>query len=123
MQLISCKGSILISVSATFQAQIPEMIVYSSETVLAQHMDIMRWIPLVGEECLRLNPGMKCADPPYEFCEFLDGEYQIDDRLRRKSHRFILKRKERCRARCARTTTVVPRCACDSLLPSGQSRL
>ena len=58
---------------------IPEMIVYSSETVLAQHMDIMRWIPLVGEECLRLNPGMKCADPPYEFCEFLDGEYRETD--------------------------------------------
>ena len=58
---------------------IPEMIVYSSETVLAQHMDIMRWIPSVGEECLRLNPGMKCADPPYEFCEFLDGEYRETD--------------------------------------------
>ena len=43
---------------------IPEMIVYSSETILAQHMDIMRWIPSVGGECLRLNPGMKCADPP-----------------------------------------------------------
>ena len=58
---------------------ISEMIVYSSETVLAQHMDIMRWIPFVGEECLRLNPGMKCTDPPYEFCEFLDGEYRETD--------------------------------------------
>ena len=45
---------------------IPEMIVYSSETVLAQHMDIMRWIPSVGEECLRLN-------------QFLDGEYRETD--------------------------------------------
>ena len=61
------------------EKMIPEMIVYSSETVLAQHMDIMRWIPSVGEECLRLNPGMKCADPPYEFCEFLDGEYRETD--------------------------------------------
>jgi Predicted transcriptional regulators len=58
---------------------IPEMIVYSSETVLEHHMDIMRWIPSVGEECLRLNPGMRCADPPYEFCEFLDGEYRESD--------------------------------------------
>ncbi len=58
---------------------IPEMIVYSSETVLAQYMDIMEWVPSVGEECLRLNPEMKCADPPYEFCEFLDGEYRETD--------------------------------------------
>ena len=27
--------------------------------------------------------------------------------------------KERCRARCARVVTTTPRCACDSLLPSG----
>ena len=56
--------------------EIPEMIVYSSETVLTRYEDAMRWIPSVGEECLRLNPGIKCAEPPYEFCEYLDGEYK-----------------------------------------------
>ena len=56
--------------------EIPEMIVYSSETVLAGYADAMQWIPSVGEECLRLNPGIKCAEPPYEFCEYLDGEYR-----------------------------------------------
>ena len=56
--------------------EIPEMIVYSSETILAKYEDAMQWIPSLGEECMRLNPGIKCAEPPYEFCEYLDGEYR-----------------------------------------------
>ncbi len=56
--------------------EIPEMIIYSSETVLAKYADVMQWIPSVGAECLELNPEMKCAEPPYEFCEYLDGEYK-----------------------------------------------
>ena len=59
--------------------EIPEMIVYSSETVLAKYSDCMPWIPSVGAECLKLNPGLKCAEPPYEFCEYLDGEYKETD--------------------------------------------
>ena len=56
--------------------EIPEMIIYSSETVLAKYADAMQWIPSVGAECLALNPDLKCAEPPYEFCEYLDGEYR-----------------------------------------------
>ena len=56
--------------------EIPEALVYSAETVLQQYSDCMRWIPAVGEECRRLNPGLRCAEPPYEFCEYLDGEYR-----------------------------------------------
>ena len=59
--------------------EIPEMIVYSSETVLAKYSDCMQWIPSVGAECLKLNPSLKCAEPPYEFCEYLDGEYKETD--------------------------------------------
>ena len=59
--------------------EIPEMTVYSSETVLKKYSDCMQWIPAVGEECLKLNPGLKCAEPPYEFCEYLDGEYKETD--------------------------------------------
>ena len=58
---------------------IPEMIVYTAETVLKTYSDSMQWIPAVGQECLELNPGMKCAEPPYEFCEYLDGEYKESD--------------------------------------------
>ena len=59
--------------------EIPKMIVYSSETVLAKYADAMQWIPSVGQECLKLNPELKCAEPPYEFCEYLDGEYKESD--------------------------------------------
>jgi len=55
---------------------IPKAIVYYSETVLDNYGDLMQWIPSLGEECLKLNPGMKCAEPPYEFCEYLDEEYR-----------------------------------------------
>ena len=59
--------------------EIPEMIVYSAETVLKQYADCMQWIPSVGAECLKLNPNIKCAEPPYEFCEYPDGEYKETD--------------------------------------------
>ena len=58
---------------------IPEMIVYTAETVLKNYSDIMNWIPSVGQECLEFNPGMKCEEPSYEFCEYLDGEYKETD--------------------------------------------
>lgn len=59
--------------------EIPEMIVYTAETVLKHYSDSMQWIPSLGEECRKLNPGLQCAEPPYEFCEYLDGEYQETD--------------------------------------------
>ena len=58
---------------------IPEMIVYTAETILKTYSDIMHWIPSVGQECLKLNPGIKCVEPHYEFCEYLDGEYKDTD--------------------------------------------
>ena len=58
---------------------IPEKIVYTAETVLKTYSESMQWIPSVGQECLKLNPDMRCAEPPYEFCEYLDGEYKETD--------------------------------------------
>jgi len=58
---------------------IPEVIVYYSETVLNKYSDLMQWIPSQGEECMKFNPGLKCQDPPYEFCEYPDGEYKESD--------------------------------------------
>lgn len=59
--------------------ELPEMIVYSSETTLKQYSDAMQWIPSLGQACLELNPELKCGEPPYEFCEYLDGEYRETD--------------------------------------------
>ena len=58
---------------------IPEKIIYAAETVLKTYSDSMQWIPYVGQECLKLNPDLKCSEPPYEFCEYLDGEYKETD--------------------------------------------
>lgn len=58
---------------------VSEKIVYVAETVLETFSDSMLWIPSIGQECLELNPDMKCAEPPYEFCEYLDGEHKETD--------------------------------------------
>lgn len=55
---------------------ITEKIIYTAEAVLKNYSDIMKWIPSVGQECLKLNPNIKCVEPQYEFCEYLDGEYK-----------------------------------------------
>lgn len=61
------------------EKSIPETIVYTAETTLRNYSDSMQWIPSVGAACLALNPGLKCAEPPYEFMEYLDGEYRETD--------------------------------------------
>jgi len=58
---------------------VPAALVYSAETVLESYGDIMQWIPSVGAACLALNPGIQCAEPPYEFCEYPDGEFKEKD--------------------------------------------
>jgi len=58
------------------EKNVEKTLVYYSETILKDYSDLMQWVPSVGEECLRLNPDLKCAEPPYEFCEYLDCEYK-----------------------------------------------
>ena len=58
---------------------IPSTIVYTAETVLKKYSDAMQWIPSLGESCKKLNPDVRRAEPPYEFCEYLDGEYRETD--------------------------------------------
>lgn len=61
--------------------EIPEAIVYYSEVRLPKYSDMMHYIPAIGEECMKLNPNLKCAEPPYEFCEYLDEEHKDTDVL------------------------------------------
>ncbi len=56
--------------------EIPSYIVYYEEATLANYSDAMTFIPASGAECLRLNPTLKCAEPEYEFMEYLDCEYR-----------------------------------------------
>lgn len=59
--------------------EIPSAIVYYSEATLPSYADIMKYIPAMGQECAEHNPNLKCAEPHYEFCEYLDAEYKEND--------------------------------------------
>lgn len=61
--------------------EIPETIVYYSEVRLQKYSDMMQVIPAIGQECMELNPSLKCTEPPYEFCEYLDKEHKDTDVL------------------------------------------
>ncbi len=65
--------------------EIPEMTVYYSEKRLAKIEDKMTFIPACGEEAKKLNPQLKCAEPAYEFVEYLDDSYRETDVLIRHS--------------------------------------
>lgn len=58
---------------------VPAAIVYYSEATLPNYSDIMQWIPAQGAEAKELNPELKCAEPAYEFVEYLDCEYREHD--------------------------------------------
>ena len=58
---------------------IPAATVYYSEIALENYSDAMKWIPAQGTEFRALNPGLKCAEPPYEFVEYLDDEFRERD--------------------------------------------
>lgn len=59
--------------------EMPSVIVYYSETTLSSYAEIMSYIPAMGKECMEHNPSLKCAEPHYEFCEYLDAEYKEKD--------------------------------------------
>ena len=59
--------------------EIPANIVYYTEVRVKHFSEMMTLIPELGAECMELNPGLKCVTPPYEFCEYLDGEYKETD--------------------------------------------
>lgn len=61
--------------------EIPAAIVYYTETRLNQYSDMMQLIPELGAEMKQLNPDIRCTEPHYEFCEYLDGEYRETDIL------------------------------------------
>ena len=61
--------------------EIPDMTVYYWEKRLAKYSDMMQVISEIGKEVRKDNPDLKCSEPPYEFCEYPDGEYKESDVL------------------------------------------
>ena len=61
--------------------EVPSAIVYYTEVRVQAFAEMMTLIPELGAECLQLNPGIKCTEPAYEFCEYLDEEHKASDIL------------------------------------------
>ena len=59
--------------------QIEETVVYSEERQLKQYSEVTALVLESAQECLRLNPDIRCVQPDYSFCEYLDGEYRETD--------------------------------------------
>lgn len=59
--------------------EIPAAIVYYTEVKVKNFPEMMTLIPELGAECMELNPGIKCANPPYEFCEYPDEEHKEEN--------------------------------------------
>lgn len=59
--------------------ELPKCIVYSKKVKVKSYNDYFKIIPAIGEECLKANPGLKCAKPEYCFIVYLDGEYKETD--------------------------------------------
>lgn len=56
--------------------ELPEVTVYYKEGILEDFSKMGEFILKSAEECLALNPDIKCAEPDYSFSEYLDGEYK-----------------------------------------------
>ncbi len=58
---------------------LPEEIVYYKEGTVEKFENLTEFIVSSGEECLKLNPDIKCIEPEYCFVSYLDGEYKDKD--------------------------------------------
>lgn len=63
--------------------ELPECIVYYKEGVISDYSAASAFILGSAQECLALNPDIKCVEPDYCFVNYLDEEYREHDiRLR-----------------------------------------
>ena len=88
---------------------IPETIVYYSEVKIKNYSDMMKIIPNLASECIKLNPDIKCTRPPYEFCEYLDKEHKENNILIRHNEAVecMGKESERIKFKIIPTTKVL----------------
>lgn len=59
-----------------FMKKLPKCTVYYKEGIINKYSDMAKFIVDSGDECLKLNPNIKCISPDYCFVEYLDGEYK-----------------------------------------------
>ena len=56
--------------------ELPDYTVYYKEGVVENFSKLTDFILASGEECLELNPNIKCIEPDYCYVSYLDGEYK-----------------------------------------------
>ncbi len=59
--------------------ELPECIVYSKRMILPNYDAYFSVIPALGEQMAKANPTLNCANPPYCFIIYHDGEYKESD--------------------------------------------
>ena len=59
-----------------FEKIVPAYYVYYKEGVLKDYSEASMFILESGQECMELNPNIKCIEPDYCYVNYLDGEYK-----------------------------------------------
>lgn len=59
--------------------ELPEYVVYYKEGKIKDFSEITNFILTSADECMKLNPNIKCIEPDYCFVNYLDGEYKEKD--------------------------------------------
>lgn len=59
--------------------ELPDYVVYYKEGKIKDFSEITNFILGSSEECMKLNPNIKCIEPDYCYVNYLDGEYKEKD--------------------------------------------
>ncbi|HPF83258.1 MAG TPA: MerR family transcriptional regulator [Bacilli bacterium] len=59
--------------------ELPEYSIYYKEGVIDTFDGITNFILKSAEECLKINPNIKCVEPEYCYISYLDGQYKDHD--------------------------------------------
>ena len=59
-----------------FEKIVPAYYVYYKEGLLKDYSEASMFILESGQECMELNPNIKCIEPDYCYVNYLDGEYK-----------------------------------------------
>ena len=59
--------------------ELPSGIAYYKEGVIKNYDELAGFVLHTGEECIKLNPNLKCTEPGYCYVNYLDEEYKEEN--------------------------------------------
>lgn len=62
-----------------FKKTLPDYTVYYKDGIIKKYDDLTQFILTSADECVKLNPDIKCIEPDYCFVSYLDGEYKEEN--------------------------------------------